>query len=564
METPVVDETIISGFVKDFGDKIQQSVFMELYSSPFGKVLLCICAFVAIFSIGLAIHSKKVPRKSIWFLFAVIIAFPVNGVPLGYRAVNGVGVFVASLFESSVLKAVGNSSSPSGANSNTPPGQVMELVAAAATSKVTDQNVRNNLVMFIKRCLSAGLRNDNSPMQFDDIFNFRTEYDHGFDGVVTPVFIDSVINKASLRNTNFDSKIDCANQLDRVRYLFREHLNKKSLNLVNRKIAGGGFNGKVDPGIFRTWDDHWKIQNPKMYSFVLNLQTAAAAEREKSNVDYPWTMSAGAGYIIPSVDASVAMLDSLTAEMSYGKNTFAERYGSAWFENRGHWEFGELCAELRTKIEMLPFDIAAIQLLLKALAPIAFLSLLFGTARFALAWSVGWVVTCFYPSIATMLRSVTNSFLASLLNLNNIIDGDVPGLTKSYASLAYGVDLDLAKSMMVDFAPQANSMMTLELKILGALAALAIAGGLWAGSYANKGMNNSINYLASMLIFRGAGSLVKSPTPGGNPGNPTSQSQPSGTYNPGGGQPGGLTEAPIKITSRELFADKLLEPTRKI
>lgn len=483
----IVHETWLTRFVSTFGDSALTQLTDTLYKSGIFQVLILTCLSITFIQFGLALHRKTISSKAIFTLFAITLIFPIQGKPCAYRLVNGFGRALAAVFELGVSKVVANGSSSS-PKSNLPSGMVMEMLTQAASSKITNEEAKMYLHGFVINCLPNALTKDGEHAKFDDIFDFETSYTKdNSTGLYTVTYTERKLDEQALSNDNSFSSIipnsNCRDGLKKMRHSLMSHLKDQPTHITDSVVESN------EHGQERTsdeWLKNWKDKNKPLQKLAMNLRMGIAAEYEKSEIikDYGYDLNSNKGnwWSGTHTDKSLVELmagSSYTTELGFSfanvKDVISNVSGNRWA-----FSLGAAIKDLKERIELIPFHIASIQLLLKILCPLFVLTVLFQTFRFFFIWASAWITSLLIPVIISASRSIHNSILLSKLGIESLTQGG-----QGTKALAYGVDLSLAKDLMNDFTPLAYAMIEQETNIIKVISGLMLAGSWISAGGAN-------------------------------------------------------------------------------
>ena len=484
----IVHETWLTRFVSSYGDKALQVISNEIYESGIFKLALLLCATLSLLSIAWALQYKQFSQKGLFFFFAFTLLYPSHGRPIGYISVNAIGQTIAGTFEKAINRIVSNAGVVS-ESSNLPPGMVLEMVTAAATSKIENAETRALVYGVVINCLPNALTTSGEKAGFDDLFDFDTSFKTDTaTGEQILSFKERKLDERALRNDdaygNFREGKNCYQGLAEMRTALARELGEKPTHLTNRVI--GGSREKEEEVTTEKWFKNWERSSSSFKNLAMNLKMAHAASYEKSKLisEHGWDLNdlGGNWWQGTNTDASLREMligvDSISAEAGYRlsdmKSLVANVSGSRW-----SFSLGASIKDLKERIELVPYYTASIQLLLKILCPIFLLSLLLQTTRFFFMWSGAWLATLLFPAIISASRAIHNSIILSKLGIEKLTS------TSGNNALAYGVDLSQAKELLSDFVPLAYAMVEQELKVIQALSGAILLGSWIAGGGAN-------------------------------------------------------------------------------
>lgn len=494
----IVHETWLTRFVSSYGDRALQIISESLYQSGLFKLSLLFCATIALLSIAWSIQYKQFSKKGFFFFLAFTLLYPHSGRPIGYVTVNAIGRGVSGVFENAVNKIVSNAGTVS-ESSNIPPGMVLEMVTAAATSKIETPETRALVYGFVVNCLPNALTESGDKASFDDLFDFETSFKvDDATGRTVLSFKERTLSERALNNDdaykNFNPAKNCFQGLQDMRTALAGELEEKPNYLTNRVIGGSRENG--EEVTTEKWFKNWEKSDSKFKDLAMNLRLAHAASYEKSKLisEHGWDLNDPLSnwwqgtYTDASLREMMIGIDSFSSEFGYRlsdmKNIIANSTSSRW-----SFSLGASMKDLKERIELIPYYTATIQLLLKILCPIFLLTLLFQTLRFFFMWSGAWIASLLFPAVISASRAIHNSIVLSKLGIEKLT------ATTGNNALAYGVDISQAKELLNDFVPLAYAMIEQEMKIIQVLSGIILVGAWIAGGGANgfvSWMSNSI------------------------------------------------------------------------
>lgn len=492
----IVHETWLTKFVASYGDTALKIISETLYQSGVFKLALLTCSTFSILSIAWSLQAKQFSRRGFFFFFAFSLLYPSQGKPAGFIVVNALGRAVSGTFESAINKIVVNSGSQS--ESNLPPGLVLEMVTAAATSTIQKPQTQALVYGFIVNCLPNALTISGDKASFDDIFNFEPIYTVDDTTSVSSVtFHEKRLNVAALKNddaySNFDPGKNCFQGLTNMREALVNDLNDQPTFLTERVIGGSRETGEEITS--EAWFKKWEQSSSRFKNLAMNLKLAHAASYEKSK------LISEQGFNFDDLTGNwwQRNSDASLREMLIGIGSYSTGLGFRLSDLKNiipnatdtRWSFslGASIKDLKERIELVPYYTATIQLLLKILCPIFLLTLLFQTTRFFFIWSGAWIASLLLPAIISASRAIHNSIILSKLGIANLLS------SSGHSALAYGVDLSQAKELLSDFVPLAYSMVELELKIIQALSGAILLGSWLAGG----GANGFVSWISSSI-----------------------------------------------------------------
>ena len=493
----IVHETWLTRLVSSYGDSALVQLSQEIYKSGLFKIAMLGSATFAFLGIAWSLHQKSFSKRAVFFFMSFLLLTPVSGKPAGYIVVNSVSQALAGVMESAVNRIISNSQHNS-QRSNLPPGMVLEMLTAAASSKIESERTQALLQGFVANCLPNALTKTGDHATFDDLFNFETKYSTDpTSGNTVTTFVDRTLDPRALKNDNsyghFRAGKNCFEGLEELRLALQSELADKPLALTHRVLEGSRKEGEETTS--EPWFDNWKARSTHLRSLAMNLRTAHAANYEKSKLisEHGWDFNdpSGSWWQGTGTDASLRELliaGSGITEFGYRFADFKNVLANST-ENRWAFSLGAAIKDLKERIELVPYNLAAIQLLLKIICPIFLMTLFLQTFRFFFMWAGAWFSALLMPSVISASRAIHNSILLSKLGIENLAGSE------GTKALAYGVNLSVAKDFLSDFVPLAYSMIEQELAIITALSGVMLFGSWIAGG----GANGFVSWIANSI-----------------------------------------------------------------
>ncbi|MCB9229707.1 MAG: hypothetical protein H6618_08860 [Deltaproteobacteria bacterium] len=488
----IVHETWLTKLVDQFGDIALKGVMDSVYRSGLFKFTLTVFVTLAFISLGVGIHRRQISPKIIFSALAFLLIYPVSGKPSAYVTIDSIGRATRYVFEKGINKVISGSDVHID-RANMPPGIVLEMIVNAATAKIEDPVSRSLIHGFVVNCLPNALRKDGDHATFEDLFHYETTYKvEQATGKSVVNYIDRIVDIRSLKNDNSYARFRPGKRCDDGLYEMRHALADTHQDdaLVVDRVVHRGSNGKVETT--EKWFKNWRASGSKFRNLAHNLATARAATYEKSKIieevgtspGSRWFERTGTDASIRELMASYGSLPSFGYHLSDLKDIMSNTSGSRW-----SFSLGASLKDLKERIELLPYNLAAILLLLKFILPFVLLTLFLQTFRFLFIWAGAWITALLIPSIISASRSVGNSILLSKLGIENLVETD------GYKALAHGVDLSVAANFLDDFIPLGYALINQELTIISVLSGCMIVGGWLAGGGTNgfvSWMSNSV------------------------------------------------------------------------
>ena len=504
----MVNETVLSRMVKDFGDYVMRVIMEDLYGSGLAHLIVLIGGTIAFVSLGFSLHKGESPRRAVVFFVAWLCCLPVGGKPLAYAVVNGVGTSLAYQLQKTSVKVLEGPA----ATRAMPPGWLMNTILRANGVEISDPALQDDLNTVLSSCIPNVPNLDGDPMTAADLFGGKLRASPTGGQVYEERFDPSPLRarKIAVRGR----ELSCYDLLVDMRTRLRQHIEQKGVTRTEERNYLAVSSGDVDaPDKVKTsWPDPNTHEAERVKSVALNLATAAAVQKTALGIagepEHFWqsrgnyldsritrsTDAAVSGHFESSPDGAGNWLTRATFDLMSAPTAIARALNID-----GAVKSGFILQELNEKLLSLPYYIAFVQSLLKILAPVAVLSMLLGTFKLFIMWGSVWWLTLIMPSVMQLSRGISNSIL---FHTNKI--GETARLLESEPGfLANAVSFDAASKIVEDSSRLMNVILNVELGIWIALLALIPAGAWFAGGIANRMSATVADSLVSGIV-RGA------------------------------------------------------------
>ncbi|MBC61739.1 MAG: hypothetical protein CMP11_04715 [Zetaproteobacteria bacterium] len=482
----VIHETWMTQFIDGYGLQAMKAMHQNLMESSFVKLIILISITTAFISLGISISRRQVSERAIKYFLCFLMICPYKSLPIGYVITETFCKAFSYSFQKGVDKIAINHEKDS-----LPPGYVMESFVKAATTKFEDQESRYQLMQFSSYCLPQARNKEGGKASFKDIFKFKPTYSG--DQVVT--ITDLGFDNKSLENIDFKST-NCSALLADTRTQMLNSLPISSLS-INREFTD------TDS---QSLEEKNKKKRTKFHALIKNYQAANAASYEASNIlKNSGTWSSRYMNEDVSLRKMREAMDSSVGDLSYWFSSTWDAIANIGSGEKRSASLGAAIRDLRERIEMVPYQIADMKLLLKILCPIALLSL-FLTQRLFFIWFGAMLASYMLVPILNGLRSIHNSIILSKLGLNELItntrsiDSD-----NTFLDLANKVDVNLANDLLLEFTPTAFSMVATELAIINIICGSMLFAGWLAGGASSPWVSSMAQGIQSRLVNSGVG-----------------------------------------------------------
>lgn len=491
-----MSDTVLSRFVKDFGDYVLMAITTDLYSSDIVKVCVYVGGMLAFWHFALSLQKGIVSAKMIFFVLAWFSCLPIGGKPLAYILVNNAAV----LLQSRLLKTAKQVLASKGSGGNLPPGYVINALIRAGNAKISDPALQGKVAHLIENCILDGVvNNQGSPLSAADLFitygkTGQSGYSksENFDPEVLKRAKSGMVNEAN-------ESVSCYGLLQNTRSALKKHMLGKRI-ATQQKDQGLALRGDGVSAVKASSPN--SIAATFVKNTALNLASSISLQKEafkkpgfggvneffKNNTD---------GRVQSGVQESGSGLtQTMFKIMSLPTIIARDLKIDKAIDN------ASALHEMNEKMLSLPYMVAAVQNLLKVVAPLACLTLLFGTFKLFFAWSMMWVSTLLLPVVMTFSRGISNSLL---YHANKI--GEYADIAKGEPGfLKYGIDFDAANQMMADATRMMNNVLNVEMGVWSIVTMMLLASSWFTGNVANKVTASTSNMMSGIYGRKAIGS----------------------------------------------------------
>jgi hypothetical protein len=483
----MVNETVLSKMVKEFGDVVMGTITQDLYGSGLVYLIVFVGGTAALLSFAFSLHKKEAPIKALMFFAAWAACLPVGGRPLAYTVVNGLGTSLAYQLQKTSLKILDGA----GGAKAMPPGWVVNALMRAGSSEITDPQIQDDVLFVMENCVPNVPNKDGEALTVADLFGGTIQRTGGGGETFQERFDPRHLKARKVERGG--STVNCYDVLTSTRARLRSHLLAKDLTKMPEKNYLGPTSGEVaDPAAVRTtWAEPTTRESQVLRQSALNVATAAAIQKT----------AMGQLGLLDVNSAHDEAVWRATAAGVQGHFEGRSREGQGGWLTRIAYDLmatptavaralnidGAVTSamalhEMNEKLLDLPYYVAFVQSVLKILAPLAVLTLLFGTFKFFFTWSFTWILMLVMPVVVTLSRGISNAILFhtnKLTDIGRILETE-PGF------MALGINFDAASKIVEDTSRMMNVILNVELGIWVGLLFL-IPGGAWlAGNVANR------------------------------------------------------------------------------
>ena len=480
-------DTVLSIFVKEYGDYVLSEEVSELFNSPLARLIIYGCFVVACGSLLQAYRKNQDSAFSKRFFIAWLACLPVGGLPLSYRIVNG----LTTSFSYQLEKVTHSILTKVGTNKAMPPGYVYNAIFRASSVDISSPELGGRVRLLLENCVPNIDKDDGIPFNPTDLFTGKLTTTHEGN-------LDYELNFRSsiLENRRFqigDSSFNCLDFLKETRSNLLAHIREKNLvQMPPGLVMVGTNNGETIASNITpqtVWNPSGSDAAKHVERVALNLAHATAIQKElqKQYFNYdtgvmlsPNNLMAKMNTLDPSVESQVrgsplGMADVITTTSFAAHSLWSSI--SKFFHLEGSMQNGALMANINQKMNDYPYFIALIQLGFKIIFPLVCFSLFFTTQVFRI-WSYVWLITLITPTYVHFFRSISNSMLLHIHGIIDIAEG-LRTVANTEAGFLYnGLNFAAANEFVADTVKLQNTMLNIEMYLWGA-AFIALPGGMW-------------------------------------------------------------------------------------
>lgn len=524
------NQTVFTHMVDDFGDQLLSGMQLYFFNSSLVQFLVGISATIFFVDLAFSIKEGKPKFKAYMYVIAWLACLPISGKPLGFTFVNAIGTSISYALEKSVNFAMNQSTTTGG--SGMPPYYAANAFIRAANARITDPNVKTEIASIMQNCVpepgAQVTNNDGLPLSGMDLLIPSQTPQNTNVGAYQFNFGSNAQNV--LKNTpshitdlSTGSALNCYDLLVKAQTDIRTDMMNQNLTAMPQAIAMGSAPGATNEVDF---SQPTSVMAQNVQAVSLNMGSAIAssyAAMGMVNKDVP--LPEGVDESMYEVSRSVGGVTSFSLALHSALDSISK--SSHVFKN---WDIGAKLSELNEKMYTLPSMISTAQLWLKLLSPLAFLTMMFGTARIVITWCGMWFATLIFPVIA----NIFGSYLSGLIAARYQFDATA-GLTPTNANfLMRGESLDAIGDVMRDFASHVDTTLNYQLAAFGLISTLIIGGAWFSHKLANTGLVSALGMATRMVASQGIYQGLKALGGGANLKTISSASR-GGTAAPGGG-----------------------------
>lgn len=484
----IPNDTALASFVRDFGDSAMSVMVTTFYEAPLIKLLIYVTGVVMFVLVGVSIHRGNVSRYIWMFWIAWIAVIPVNQKPLLFVTINTFSELTSDLLH----KFTFNLLTSFGTKKSIPPGFVFNVINRASFAEITDTNLKENVRFLISNCIPHSNNLQGKPFSANDLFSVKVKASNK-SGIYSSESLEYNFDPNLLKVRTFDVEgitTNCFDLLNTTLHGIRSHLKNKDLPREEQKPE------RIDETGGRESSDYKKLSE-----FSLNLAHASAIHKQIVKDYFPEASTS----LLDTIDGTVATSSSdanyLTGIPLAIMNTPKAIARSLNID--GVLDNASKLHDINEKILNLPYYTSYVQVILKVLAPLAILSMFFGTMKWMKYWSLSWSLGLVLPWFLYISRTISNSILMWALKLEEL----TPKAEYAPNYLLHGINFEATSKVLEDTSRMMSVFLQCELALWSSLF-VVIPFSSWLVGQAG----NFVNRMGSSVAGTAGGTIVRAGT----------------------------------------------------
>jgi len=496
-------DTLLSKFVKEFGDFVMQKEVEYLFGSVFVKIIIWSAFIYASGQTLLAFRRGELSRHFPKFMFAWLVCVPVGNIPLGFMLLNNVSTALSYKLEKMTQSLL----STMGKESSLPPGFVYNAIFRAASLEIEDPEISFAIRNLVENCVpdvqietgqadEVGRRIKKWITPVDLFKGKSTVTSEGQVSYDIPVHLARLLSN---RTFNIGSETyNCNAYLEQTRTALANHIKSKNPVLIPENIVLVGSNNGETQHIGINDEKIWTPSSSptagNIYRIAANLAQSSAIQKEilRQYFDIDTNRMTASRFLMdkmgtlnPAVDLQTTgknnngVSDIITTSVFEYKTILSSL--NKFFGLEGAASNGAMLAEINQKMNDFPLFIAGIQLLAKIAFPLVCLSL-FYTSRIFKMLSLIWVISLLTPAYINFMRGISNSLHLYLNGLSKTAEGLNRIKETESAYLFYGLNFDASNKLLDDATKLQQTLLTIETFLWGGIF-MILPAGIWLNKH---------------------------------------------------------------------------------
>ena len=448
------NSTVLSEFVSEFGTRSLQVITETIYKDPFTNLVIYFSAVVLFICIGYELHKGTLSKYVVVFFVGYISLVPINNLPTGFVIVNG----ISNLLSGMLNKVSYNMLTSFGTKSQFPPGFVLNAITRASGARIQDPELKRSFHFLSKNCVPQVTNNNGEPLTMKDLLSPQINMTSEGSGYTESYKF--AFNSEYLKNRTFDTangeKFNCYDiliqTLTGIRSEIRDRMNKSS-----------------SPDERKELQKYKTTQLPeyqKLSNVALNIASSNASSRELYEQFYSeagsanWALDKGLSEDV-ALGASGNIITRLVLNAS---STYTSLERALRLD--GVIDAATKLEQVDQKRKDLPYYIAFVQVIIKAICPLAIITIFFGTFKPFIVWTAGWLMSIIIPWLLHLTRIISNSILLWALKIN---DPEILNSVLDPSVLTRGMNQLATTGVLYDIERMTDVFVNVELALFSSL-----------------------------------------------------------------------------------------------
>lgn len=491
----IPNDTALASFVRDFGDSAMAVMMTTFYEAPLVKLVIYATAVVMFVVLGISIHRSHFSKFIGIFWITWLSIIPVNQKPLLYVTINTFSELTSDLLQ----KFSYNLLTSFGTKNAIPPGFVFNTINRAAFAEITDGELKDNVRFLISNCIPHASNLAGKPFSANDLFAVKVKSSNK-SGIRASESLEFSFDPNLLKVRTFEIEgiaTNCLDLLTSTLHGIRSHLRSKDLARQEQNP------NEIEKTRGRESSDYKSLNE-----FALNLAHASSIHKQIVKDYFPEASSSSFDTIDGTIAASTSDANFLTGVPLAIMNTPKALARSLNID--GVFDNASRLHDINEKILNLPYYTSYLQVILKLIAPLAILSMFFGTMKWMKYWTLSWSLSLGLPWFLYISRTISNSILMWVLKLEEL----TPKESYSPNYLLHGINFDATSKVLEDSSRMMGVFLQCEMALWGSLF-VVIPFSSWlvgqAGNFVNR-MGSSVAGTAGGTVVRAGTDMILTST----------------------------------------------------
>ena len=524
-------DTLLSKFVKDFGDMVMRQEVSYLFHSIFAKIIIWMAFIFACLKTLSSLRKGELSGHFPKFFIAWLACVPVNGIPLGFTILNN----LTTAFSHKLNKMTHSVLTTLGKDLSLPPGFVYNAIFRAASTEIEDPVLGGRIRNLVENCVpdiripvdATGSGKKWKPASPVDLFSGKSELKaSGNIQYSLPGKLQAALNNRAF--TIGKQKHLCSEYLDETRKQLAAYVKSKDpAKMPENLVLVGSNNGETQSvGIqdIKVWKPGSSESYKRVYSVAANLAQSAAIQKEmlKQYFNIDLARNSGSRMLMEKMGGlhhsvnlnatggkDLSLSDVVTTTI-FDIKTLASSLNK-FMGLEGSVSNAAMLTDINQKMYDFPLFIAGIQLLVKVAFPVVCLLLFFSVAPFKmLSWV--WIISLLTPSYIHLMRSISNSLHIYVNGISYVSDRLEKIKETEPAYLLHGLNFDAANRILEDATKLQQTMLTIETYLWGGIF-MILPAGYWLSKQSSSVLDRlgrSVGYQVSNRTSQAVMDQIKS------------------------------------------------------